>query len=540
MLSFHRPESLWALLLLPLFFLLWAGWQRWQRQVLSQWRGAQKATAGRQGFTTIFVTLLTFAFAVVAWAGPFNPKTSEQKPSSGVDVMIALDGSNSMRATDLKPDRLSRALSLINRLSTLRPGDRMGLIVFAGKAYNSVPLTTDRVVLRMGLEGATPESLPTQGTVLSEAIRSGTAAFISDQRRAKVLLLLTDGEDHDEGAPAAAAAAKEAGVHLFAVGIGSPTGATLQEADGSLKTDAQGNPVVTRLGEESLRALVTEQGGKYWRLESTGGTAAAIADALAPLPSTPVMLPADAEGYEYFPFLAGGALLLLLLQMLLPLISRLRFSGKNRKSVLTAFLLLLATPLLGSAQTAWQEGDKLYRAGKFSEAAAAYKKALSDTAAQRAAGYNLGNALYRAGKYTEAQKAYEAAKGTAKTGRTAYNEGNSWAEQKKWQEAMNVYKEALRREPSAQDAQYNYNYARAQQQAQQQQQKEESQKQQPQPQQPEKEDSKGEPKKPEPQPSKLTKEEADRLLKALQREEQKTGERRKGQPSQEALPDKDW
>ncbi len=532
MLSFHRPESLWALLLLPVMVLLWVGWQRWQKRVLRQWHGAQKSPAGKTAFGPIVLTLLVFALAVISWAGPFNPKESEQKPASGVDVMVALDCSKSMRATDLKPDRLSRAVSLINRLATLRPGDRMGLLVFAGRAYHSVPLTTDRTVLRMGLESATPESLPTQGTVLSEAIRAGATAFTPNQRRAKVLLLVTDGEDHDAGAPDAAKAAQEAGVRLFAVGVGSPAGTTIPEADGSLKTDAAGKPVVTRLGEESLRALVTSQGGKYWRLESTGGTATAIADALAPLPSTSVLLPADAEGYEYFPFLAGGALLLLFIQMVLPLFRR-------RKPVLALLFLLVGPPAVSNAQTAWQEGDKLYRAGKFSEAAAAYKKALSDTAAQRAAGYNMGNALYRAGKFEEAQKAYETAKGAGKTGRASYNEGNSWVEQKKWKEAMEAYKESLRREPTAQDAQYNYNYARAQQQAKEEQEKKQQQQKQ-QPSQPEKEDPKGEPKKPEPQPSKLTKEEADKLLKALQREEEKTGERRKGQPSQDANPEKDW
>ena len=532
MLSFHRPESLWALLLLPVLFLLWAGWQRWQRRVLQQWQGTKAGRRVKGNVAPFVLTLLGFALVTVAWAGPFNPKVSEQKPASGVDVVVALDCSKSMRATDLTPDRLSRAVSLINRLATLRPGDRMGLLVFAGRAYHSVPLTTDRTVLRMGLQSAAPESLPTQGTVLSEAIRAGITDFTPEQRRAKVLLLVTDGEDHDAGAPEAAAAAQAAGVHLFAVGVGSPEGATLAEEDGSLKTDAQGNPVVTRLGEESLRALVTGQGGAYWRLQSTSGTATAIAAALAPLPSTPVLLPADAEGYEYFPYLAGGALLVLLLQMLRPLF--------RRTTPLPALLLLaVGIPALSNAQTSWQKGDRLYRAGKFSEAAAAYKKALSDTGAQQAAGYNLGNALYRSGKFGEAQKAYEAAKGSIKTGRAAYNEGNSWAEQKKWKEAMEAYKESLRRTPTAQDAQYNYNYARAQQQAQEQKEKEETKKQ-PEKPQPEKEDPKEEPRKPEPQPSKLSKEEADRLLKALQREEEKTGERRKGQPSQEANPEKDW
>ncbi len=537
MLSFHRPESLWALLLLPLFFLLWAGWQRWQKQVLTGWRSAapkvQKATGVRQ----LLLSLFGFALAVAAWAGPFNPKASEQKPAQGVDVMAALDASKSMRATDLQPDRLNRAVALINRLATERPGDRMGLIVFAGRAYNSVPLTTDRVVLRMALESTAPENLPTQGTILSEAIKTGTGAFTPSQRRAKVLLLVTDGEDHDEGAGAAAAAAQEAGIHLFAVGVGSPAGIALQEADGSPKTDAQGNPVITRLGEESLRALVTAHGGKYWRLESTSAVAGAIDEALAPLPATPVLLQASAEGYEYFPFLAGGALFFLLLQTISPLFRRRSRPRRIPKQVLSLLLSVLFFPVGSRAQNSWQEGDKLYRAGKFSEAAAAYKKALSDTGASRAAGYNLGNALYRSGNFAEAQKTFEAAKKKGSSSRTSYNEGNSWAEQKKWKEAMEAYKEALRREPNAADAQYNYNYARLQQQAQQQ--KEQQQKQQ-QKQQPEKEDPRGTPEKPQPQSSKLSKEEADRLLKTLQREEEKIGERRKGEAAGEVTPEKDW
>ncbi|RYD53459.1 MAG: VWA domain-containing protein [Sphingobacteriales bacterium] len=542
MLSFHHPQWLWGLLLVLLAGVIWIGHRRWQQTRLktladASLQGSLWASGSMPSGTNPIaglLPLLALACLVVAAAGLYLPKGQRNQPAKGTDVMVVLDASRSMNARDVQPDRMRRARSFVTRLAEQLQGDRMGLVVFAGRPYLQVPLTTDRGAFRLALQAVSPEAIPTQGTILSTALTMAAGSFSEHLRRSRVLVLITDGEDHDEASGTAVADLKKTGVQLIALGVGTPEGIGLQEADGSPKTDLTGAPVITRLGEASLRRLTEDAGGRYLRLRDATANAAEVAQFIRTLPAA--YLPKDAEQpseKEYFPYLAAAALVLLVLQRLLQ-------SARSRKAVsgigIAGVLLLCSVQYAQAQNRGWQEGTRLYREGKFPEAAAAFQQALSDSVTRAAAQYNLGNALYKKKDFAGAAKAFEQAAQSPGAPDAAYNLGNSYAEQKQWKQAMEAYKEALRSQPGTADAQRNYAKARKHY-LQEQQQQQQQQRQQPQP----KDDSREDPRaQKEATPSDLNKEQAEKLLQALRQEEQKINDRKREGQDTPTPPEKDW
>ncbi len=539
MLAFHFPERLWALALVPLLAVLFWSYRQWQKARLRRLADAPLQSAlwmgnvpkpGRVGWALL--PLLALVFVILAAAGLYEPKGSATLPSKGVDVMLVLDASRSMRARDVQPSRLARATSFLSRLADRLPGDRLGLIVFAGRPYLQTPLTTDRGALRLALQSVSPETLPTQGTLLSPALSMAAHSFPQNLRRSRVVVLVSDGEDHDESGSDGAGLLKKDGIHTLVWGVGTPEGIGLLEADGTPKTGPNGEQVITRLEEPSLQHVAQETGGRYNRLQDAAADADRVAGVIKSLPASylPAAKGEEASAREYFPLFAGAALALLLLQRFL---QSLRRRQKVSKALPVAGLLLCVS-FAAQAQTDWQKGTRLYREGKFGQAAEAFEKALGDSASRAAAQYNLGNALYKKGDYTGAAKAYNEAAEISGNPAAFYNQGNSYAEQKQWQQALDAYKKALQKQPGAVDAQRNYAYARKQLQRQQQEKnKQDQQKNQPQPRQPEQ----GEP---QPQPSNLTKEQAEKMLQALRQEEQKIADHKREGQEGEMPPEKDW
>lgn len=537
MLAFHFPERLWALLLVPALALLFFGFRRWQQARLRRLADAPlqaglwtSKTPPHLRTGLVFFPLAAVALLALAAAGLYEPKGGARPPSKGVDVMLVLDASRSMQARDVQPSRLSRAVSFMNRLADRLEGDRLGLVVFAGRPYLQTPLTTDRGALRLALQSVSPESLPTQGTILSPALAMAARSFPENLRRSRVVVLVSDGEDHDESASDAMGLLRQQGIQLLVLGVGTTEGAGLLEADGTPKTAPNGERVITRLEEASLQSLAHTTGGSYGRLQDAVANADRVAAQIKSLPASylPTGKGEEPAAREYFPFFAGGALALLVLYSLLQPMRRKRKTAAALPA--SVILLFLSLPAVG--QNAWQEGTRLYREGKFPQAAEAFQRALGDSASRAAAQYNLGNALYKKGDFAGAAKAFEEAAQQGKNADAAYNMGNSYAEQKQWQQALEAYKAALQARPGAADAQRNYAYARKQLQRQQeQQQQKQQQKEQPQPKDPEAA---------KPNPSNLTKEQAERMLQALRQEEQKISDRKHENQDAPTPPDKDW
>ncbi|HMJ47784.1 MAG TPA: VWA domain-containing protein, partial [Ferruginibacter sp.] len=202
--------------------------------------------------------LVTFAMAllVLAVANLRSATGSEKVNRNGIDIMIALDVSKSMMAQDIRPTRIERAKQLLNRLIDRLGNDRVGIVIFAGRAYLQMPLTGDHSAAKMYLSAATTESVPTQGTVIGDALKMCYASFNTKEKKYKSVILISDGEDHDEGAISTASQMAAQGVIINTIGIGSTEGAPIMdESTGQLKKDAEGNTVITRLNEDELRTI---------------------------------------------------------------------------------------------------------------------------------------------------------------------------------------------------------------------------------------------------------------------------------------------
>lgn len=272
MLHFAQGEYLVLLFAIPLFFLLFALSRRSARKRVakfgdpnilmsliphfSKWRGRIK----------IILIGIGFFFFVLGLARPQLGARIKEVKGKGIEIMIALDVSNSMLAEDYSPNRLERAKLAISRLTDRLRNDRIGLIVFAGQAFVQLPITSDYVSAKMFLNSIGTHSVPVQGTSLSDAINLGIKSFTSEKAESgKAIILITDGENHEDNPVDAAITAKELGVRVYTVGIGSLDGNPIPMGNGELLRDKEGNIVVTKLDEKTLMEVASAGGGAYVR-----------------------------------------------------------------------------------------------------------------------------------------------------------------------------------------------------------------------------------------------------------------------------------
>lgn len=275
MLRFQHSEYLWALallLVLQLAFISVTWWKRRSIRRLGDPTLVEKLFLGysRRLFTLKFLLLfVAFFFGVVGLANLQKGSRMEKITRKGVDVIIALDVSKSMLAGDIKPDRLTRSKQLITKLMDKLDNDRIGLVVFAGNAYLQMPLTIDFSAAKMYLSTVSPDMIPTQGTAIPQAIQASNDAFNKKERKHKALIIISDGEDHDEGSLQKARAAFDEGVVINTIGVGSPTGSPLPDPEtGGPKKDKDGNIIISKLDENELKAIAAAGKGIYQHLDN--------------------------------------------------------------------------------------------------------------------------------------------------------------------------------------------------------------------------------------------------------------------------------
>jgi Ca-activated chloride channel family protein len=215
-------------------------------------------------FCVVAGALVILVFAAANLQSATQVENSSRK---GIDIMIALDVSKSMLAEDVKPSRLDEAKQLVNKLMERLQNDRVGLVIFAGRAYLQMPLTSDHIAAKLYVNNASPDAVPTQGTVISEALRLSNTAFNAKDKKYKAILLITDGEDHDEGALKTAKALAENGVVINTVGVGTTAGSPiLNPITSESKRDLQGNVIISKLNEQELMDIASAAGGVYQQL----------------------------------------------------------------------------------------------------------------------------------------------------------------------------------------------------------------------------------------------------------------------------------
>ncbi len=265
--------------------------------------------------------LITVALATViaAAANLQSQGAADTVSRKGVDVMIALDVSNSMLAEDIKPSRLERARQLITRLLDKMDNDRIGLVLFAGRAYMQMPLTTDHAAAKMYVQTAGPDAVPTQGTVIGEALKTANSGFNSKERKFKAIVLISDGEDHDPEALKTAQALAQDGAMINTVGIGSPEGVPIIDpATNQTKKDAEGNAIITKLNETELQQLSQATNGIYVHLDDVDEAAAKVMAQLDTIEQKATNDKSFVDYRNYFQWFLGLALLLLLAEFLFP------------------------------------------------------------------------------------------------------------------------------------------------------------------------------------------------------------------------------
>ena len=272
MFRFANPQYLWLLTLIPLFVVLFAGVAAQRRRRLARFGNpdtlAELMPEVSNGRVVLKFILFCGAVALVVLAAArpqFGSKLREEK-ARGVEMMLVVDVSNSMLAEDFEPNRLERTKYAINRLFDGLKQDRVGLIVFAGEPRVQLPITSDYRMAKAFARRIAPSQVSVQGTAIGKALEQALLSFSgeTDEKRSRAIILITDGENHDDDAVAVAKRAAEQGIRIYTIGIGTPEGAPI-EIDGEFIRDEQGEMVVSKLNEEMLAQIADLTGGAYVR-----------------------------------------------------------------------------------------------------------------------------------------------------------------------------------------------------------------------------------------------------------------------------------
>lgn len=268
MLMFAQYRFLYLLLLVPLFLVGYGVWRHLRTRRIRRFgdetlvRALMPSWSGSKGWVKMILFSLAFAFFVIGLARPqIGAKLAEHK-TRGAEIMICLDVSNSMLAEDYSPNRLDRAKLAISRLTDRLKDDRIGLILFAGSSFVQLPVTTDYVSAKMFLGSIDTGSVPVQGTAMGDAIFTAIRSFSAQSEKSRVIIVISDGENHEDDPVAAAKEAAENGIRVYTVGVGSADGQPIPY-EGGLMKDKDGEIVVTRLDEETLRKVAEAGNGAY-------------------------------------------------------------------------------------------------------------------------------------------------------------------------------------------------------------------------------------------------------------------------------------
>lgn len=265
---FAQYYYLWFLLLVPLIPVLYGVSRVLRRKRLQKFGdealvGALMPSYSRsKGWVRIILFDLALAFFIIGLARPQVGAKLTERETKGAEIMIALDVSNSMLAEDYSPCRLERAKLAISRIVDRLQEDRIGLVVFAGSAFVQLPVTTDYVSAKMFLSSINTSSVPIQGTAIGEAINTSIRSFSAQSDKSRAIIVITDGENHEDDPVSAAKQAAEIGIKVYTVGVGSSEGQPIRK-DGELMKDKDGNIVVTRLDEDTLREIADAGNGAY-------------------------------------------------------------------------------------------------------------------------------------------------------------------------------------------------------------------------------------------------------------------------------------
>jgi Ca-activated chloride channel family protein len=480
---FGSPEILWLLAVAPA--IIWFYYTAWRknRELIARFvhpnhleRLTEFVWFKIKQWKMVLV-VCAFVFLIIAAAQPQWGFKWEEVKQKGLDIIVAIDTSRSMLAEDIKPNRLTRAKLAAVDLMSIAKSDRLGLVTFAGSAFLQCPLTLDEEAFRQSVNVLDVDIMPQGGTAIAEAINIASEAFKEGTENHRIIVLFTDGEDHEEGAVEAAENAAKKGIKIFTVGIGTPEGETLKirNPDGRIETitDETGKPVVSRLNQALLQEIAAKTGGFYLQLTGAKTIETLYERGIAPLPKGEQASRLVKKYNErfYIPLLI--AIALLVLEIFLPErkpIGRFQIIGK-----LGLVLILALLSNTHNAEASISSAIKNFYDGKYKTALQEFEELLKKRPNDPKLLFNAGVTAYQLERYSNAvnyfTKALDTPQNQSLQKRTYYNLGNSLyrlGENKDdlseryelWKNALSSYESALKFDPKDENAKFNRDFVK--------------------------------------------------------------------------------
>lgn len=331
MFRFAHPEYLYLFIALPFVFAIYIYLNIKKRKdvsgigTLDLVKRMMPELSLKRSYLKFWIVFSALVLGILLVAGPQFGTKVEKVERRGIELVIAVDVSNSMLARDVSPDRLSRAKQMLSRIIDTRKDDQIALIVFAGDAYVQMPLTSDTQSAKLFLNSIDPTLVPLQGTVIGKAIELGINSFSSDKDVDKAMILITDAEDHEGNAMQVAKRAGDSGIMVNVIGIGSVDGSPIPESSYSdqYKTDTEGNIVVSKLNEQMAREIAQNGKGLFVQADNTNAAMNALESELNKLQTKQMESLAYSEYDEKFPIIAWILLIVLIAEVCI-------FDKKNR------------------------------------------------------------------------------------------------------------------------------------------------------------------------------------------------------------------
>ena len=325
MYELDEKKYLSLLLILPILVLLFLFNQYWKRKKQREFGDLemiQKLSPEKSVFKSVLkftVLILAFGFLVIGLVNPKIGTKSETVKREGIDIVFAVDVSKSMLCEDVAPSRLEKTKQIVSQIINQLVGDRIGIVAYAGSAFPVLPITTDYGVAKMFLQSMNPSMVSSQGTSLDEAIKLSSTYFDDDKKTSKLLILISDGEDHSEGAIDAAEEASKLGLKIITIGIGTAKGGPIPLKENgrvlSFKRDQNNAVVVTKLNEESLKVISKNTKGGYVNGNNTKEVLEYVKNALDNIEKTEFEAQQFTDYNSQFQWFLGIAFFLLLLDV---------------------------------------------------------------------------------------------------------------------------------------------------------------------------------------------------------------------------------
>lgn len=471
MIYLAHAEYLLLILLIPVFFIMYRVMRKLRRKRMAKLgdvglvENLAPAVSKRKGWVKLTFLSLALVFFAIGMARPQIGAKLSKKEIKGAEIMVVLDVSNSMLAEDYTPNRLERAKLAVSKLVDGLHEDRIGLIIFAGQSFVQLPITSDYVSAKIFLNNITNESVPVQGTALGEAIRTAARSFTQESGESRAIILITDGENHEDDPVSAAKDAASVGARVFCVGVGSAQGKPIP-MNGELLKDENGEIVVTKLDEQTLRQVAEAGNGLYVRAGNAEFGLNPIIDEIRSFEAKHFQSVVFEEYNEQYMYFFAIALIFLLVEFCISDTRNGRNLFKNNRAVAVVCLLLLPAALMAQDdKKPVRKGNKEFKKGDYNAAEIEYKRGLATDSSSVFSKYNLANALYRTDSFSEAELYMKDLGDTLKNLSTEkasdyfHNNGNIALKQKKYQEAVDAYKESLRLKPDDMATKENLAYA---------------------------------------------------------------------------------